>query len=315
MPDIQLIPWGSERAVPEGTIKLLILSYMLFPNDEEKRRGWLALLGSQAREDWRKAPPEKVSWWIADRAVLGGDALLPPPRIEAARDRLKEGVTVDFQDFFGGADAMGLLPPKAKLLQETREGRQKWLRVGIIFRLLVDFHYYYNQQRFSFSDVFPLLVKHPSLEPLIVGIARNERLLPKDDPFRDRILYGLWEEHKRVAHFCAAFSCLAVEDYCHCLRWKKAGIEPFTARHRSIALSQFLAPSEAAAPLNFLGLALAFQRFGQSYRSKQSSHALIPANAWTIPEKWDLPRLDPPNNIPPHSFRHIFESHARTLAA
>jgi hypothetical protein len=142
MPDIQLMPWGSGSAASEGTIKLLILSYMLFPNDEEKRQGWLALLGSQAREDWRKAPPEKVSWWIADQAVLGGDALLPPPRIEAARDRLKEGVTVDFQDFFGGADAIGLLPPKAKLLQETHGGYQNWLRAGIMFRLLVDFRHY-----------------------------------------------------------------------------------------------------------------------------------------------------------------------------
>jgi hypothetical protein len=41
---------------------------MLFPNEEEKREGFLALLGSQAREHWRTAQPEQVAQWVTDRA-------------------------------------------------------------------------------------------------------------------------------------------------------------------------------------------------------------------------------------------------------
>jgi hypothetical protein len=174
-----------------------------------------------------------------------------------------------------------------------------------MFRLLVDFHYYYDH-RATLADIFPVFTKHPALAPLRDGLWWYE----------DKNLYALWDRYKRVGHFCAAFSCLAVRDYSHCLQWKRAGIQPFTAQHKVITLSQFFAPAEgASSPLNFLGLARDFQSFGRLYKPKQSSHPLIPESAWLIPESWNLPSSGLPKHTPPHSFRRIFESYARTLAA
>jgi hypothetical protein len=303
MPDIEII-LGSNPDTQEGWARCQILSYMLFPvpGDETKRKGFIALLGSVTREALRVMDESAIVDWIEGQGHAPPASDLPAERIQAARARLMDQALTDFHDSFGGPEAAREFQPE----KHMRWACSNWLRAGIMFRLLIDFHHHYDH-RATLADIFPVFRKHPALKPLRDGLHSCE----------DGRLYELWGRYKRVAHLCAAFSFIGIRDYQHCLRWKKAQVEPFGPLHQGLVLAQFpgFEVADGFDSTDFLGLARHYERFGRVYIPNRRPDPLIPDDAWLIPESWDLPSFRLPKNTPPHSFRRIFESYARTLAA
>jgi hypothetical protein len=140
-------------------------------------------------------------------------------------------ITEDSYDPFGGTTTITQLPTENKLQEYIDRAFYDWLRVGILFRLLIDFRHHY-QYSVSLADIFPVFKKHPAF-----------RALRPREHFQDKVLYDLWKKYKKVAHFCAALSFLAIGDYRECLYWKRHGIEPFSGEHRAIVVARFILPS------------------------------------------------------------------------
>jgi hypothetical protein len=286
MPDLQF--QIDDELGADVWLKLQFISYMLYPSDNNLRRGFISQWGGRARDIWAEAPEE------FDQSVI---------------ELLKDRDTKTYFDSFGGMGTASQLPDAKKLESEIDKAYYKWLTVGILFRLIIDFNKYYNENP-SLNHIYHVYLQHPTLDLL------RSHIRPSQD-----VLEKLWNDYRKVAHLCAAFSFLGIGNYTHCLKWKKSAYQPFSDEHRAICTAAFLGADASNGikiaekschiikKINFptlLLLTYEYQCFGMKYKPKQSRNNLIRDDAWLIHDNGDELKKHL-FGIPPASFRKLYE--------
>lgn len=228
---------GKFKVKCKGTVILdtavHVFSYLVFPNDEQKRLGYLSHWAGVGRDIMRDATRDVVARDLS--AMYGKQQALPLHLIsdqyfKICQRRVMENASL-YQDTFGGMTTAALLPHTDKLQNEVDRAFYNCMRVGILFRMVTDFSAYYGEA-VSLEKVFPVFIEHPAFYQLRCTNSRHKQ-------YTFRMLRDLWEEYRKVAHLCAALSWQAVHDSRHYIQWKKVGIEPFGTDHRYILMAQF----------------------------------------------------------------------------
>lgn len=353
MPDIGKF-WVKSSQFAHHDTMLHIFSYLFYPNNQEKRNAYIAYWAGYERDILRDASRERV---IADlRAWHGNEKPLPleltPEEYFAQCKRQLMDRSTRYQDKFGGSTSLLHLPHgEDKWQKEIDKAFYDAMRVGVLFRLLVDLSRYYGRN-ISMEKVFPVFIEHPVFALLRLQEGRPKQYTPK-------MLRDMWENHRKSAHFCAALCWFGVHNNRDYFKWSLAGVEPFSPDHRRIICAQlmlnvhwlehiaslgnylaflqrdetlqrrlakkkdifaFLRYSKLCHDLvtrsiarnAFLGLVREYQRFGLSYKPNQSpSGTLLNDDIWMIPDDWDVLGAPLPYSVPHPSIRAIYERYEK----
>jgi hypothetical protein len=326
MPEIELL-CGRDPDLTAMYLRVQLLSYLIYPANEKKRRGYISSWGGKARDMLVQTTQEQVN---KDLEKIHGKApeYISEEGWSAGRKELANEISEDWHDPFGGTGTIIQLPPEERLGRDIYNYGWDWIRVGVIFRLIFDFYHYYKFP-VSIADVIPVYRKHKSFKDLRAEKHPSGESLNRDF-FEDKTIYDLWKKYKRVAHLCAAYSRILAPDYSACLYWKSVGIKMWSEDHRYAATAHLAGDfgigmkfaitypngrkyiGEPVSLRDFLICAKAYQAWGSNYIPKKKAAPLLPSNIWGIPDIIDARNIRFTDaDIPPHSYRRIFETHRR----
>lgn len=307
-------------------IRMQIIAYMLFPEDGDPRnRGYISQWGGKGRDAILSATREQVS---GDLESTGGLRInfSQGESWEGCRNALADLVTEEMYDAFGGMGTAGTMPSENQLNNIAYDAAWDWVRVGVLYRLVLDFSMHFKKP-VSMADVIAVYRCHNSFSALREHKTRDgERF--NGDAFEDKVIYGLRKKYGKVAHFCAALSVLAAPDYTAYKYWAAHGIEMWSDEHKAATLCHFIMYSPdkifkltcksgaiytgTGMPIQaILALAREYQLLGLKYKLKKSNQTLLPQSAWKIPEMSNGWHGVPLVNIPPPSYRRLFQRYSR----